>query len=117
MKRQLSEVGNAISTATGNPFAMAGAFIFVWLWALTGPVFDFSETWQLIINTTTTIITFLMVFAIQHAQNRETAAILLKLDVLIGAIDAADDKLVGIEDDAEDAVEAARAAEREKVGK
>ncbi|CAN5716010.1 hypothetical protein BH09MYX1_BH09MYX1_00020 [soil metagenome] len=67
-------------------------------WLASGPIFHFSDTWQLVINTGTTIITFLMVFVIQHTQNRDTEALRLKVDELIRAIDAADDELLDIED-------------------
>ena len=76
-------------------FAVAGAVIVVW--AATGPIFHYSDTWQLIINTGTTIVTFLMVFLIQNTQNRDARAINLKLNELIRAIDAARDQMIDIE--------------------
>lgn len=76
-------------------FALAGLVILVW--AATGPIFHFSDTWQLIINTGTTIVTFLMVFLIQNTQNRDARAINLKLNELIRAIDAARDQMIDIE--------------------
>jgi len=76
-------------------FAVAGAIIIVW--AATGPIFHYSDTWQLIINTGTTIVTFLMVFLIQNTQNRDARAINLKLNELIRAIDAARDQMIDIE--------------------
>jgi low affinity Fe/Cu permease len=76
-------------------FAIAGAVIVIW--ATTGPIFHYSDTWQLIINTGTTIVTFLMVFLIQNTQNRDARAINLKLNELIRAIDAARDQMIDIE--------------------
>lgn len=76
-------------------FAVAGAIIVTW--AITGPIFHYSDTWQLIINTGTTIVTFLMVFLIQNTQNRDARAINLKLNELIRAIDAARDQMIDIE--------------------
>ena len=76
-------------------FALAGLVIVVW--AVTGPIFRFSDTWQLVINTGTTIVTFLMVFLIQNTQNRDARAINLKLNELIRAIDAARDQMIDIE--------------------
>jgi low affinity Fe/Cu permease len=73
------------STIMGNPWAFGIALLLILGWALTGPVFGFSDTWQLVINTGTTIITFLMVFLIQNTQNRDSGAIQLKLDELIRA--------------------------------
>ena len=74
------------------------AFLAIVIWAISGPVFKFSDTWQLIINTSTTIITFLMVFLIQHAQNKDTAAVHLKLNELIAATGTASNRLVDVED-------------------
>lgn len=83
---------------TGSSPAFIGAVIIVILWAFTGPVFDYSETWQLVINTGTTIITFLMVFLIQKAQNKDSKAIQLKLNELIAASEKASNRMVDIED-------------------
>ena len=71
--------------ALGHPYAFAAALALILLWAATGPIFHYSDTWQLVINTGTTVITFLMVFLIQNSQNRDSAAIQLKLDELIRA--------------------------------
>jgi low affinity Fe/Cu permease len=83
--------------AAGRPVAFAAVVFVVVAWAVTGPLFDFSEAWQLTINTLTTIVTFLMVFLIQATQNRESEAIQLKLDELILSIDAARDELIDSE--------------------
>jgi low affinity Fe/Cu permease len=81
----------------GSKWAFTGAIGIILIWALTGPFFHFSDTWQLIINTGTTIVTFLMVFLIQNTQNRDAKAINLKLNELIRAIDKARDNMIDIE--------------------
>ena len=86
------------SVILGSAWAFAGAVLVILVWLLTGPTFHFSDTWQLIINTATTIITFLMVFLIQNTQNRDAKAVHLKLDELIRAIKDARNELVDLED-------------------
>ncbi len=86
------------SIMLGSAWAFAGAVLVILVWLLTGPTFHFSDTWQLIINTATTVITFLMVFLIQNTQNRDAKAVHLKLDELIRAIKAARNELVDLED-------------------
>src|SRR6266446_3000027 len=86
------------SIALGSAWAFAGAMLVILVWLLTGPTFHFSDTWQLIINTATTIVTFLMVFLIQNTQNRDAKAMHLKLDEIIRAIKDARDELVDLED-------------------
>jgi low affinity Fe/Cu permease len=81
----------------GSKWAFAGAGAVIVIWAVTGPLFHFSDTWQLVINTGTTIVTFLMVFLIQNTQNRDARAINLKLNELIRAIDKARDQMIDIE--------------------
>jgi len=88
---------SAITKATGSAYAFITAIIIVIVWGVMGPVFHFSDTWQLVINTGTTIVTFLMVFIIQHSQNRDTAALQLKLNELIAASKASN-KLINVED-------------------
>jgi low affinity Fe/Cu permease len=83
---------------TGSSFAFIGATAIVVIWAFSGPVFHYSETWQLVINTGTTIITFLMVFLIQKAQNKDSKAIQIKLNELIAAHEKASNRIVDIED-------------------
>jgi len=85
------------SAVLGTAWAFIGALIIIAVWGLTGPVFHFSDTWQLIINTGTTIVTFLMVFLIQNTQNRDAKAMHLKLDELIRAIGGARNRLVDLE--------------------
>ena len=82
----------------GSAWAFGGAVFVILVWILTGPTFHFSDTWQLIINTATTVITFLMVFLIQNTQNRDAKAVHLKLDEMIRALKGARNKLVDLED-------------------
>ncbi len=89
---------NAATKFTGSSTAFIGAAAIVVIWAVTGPLFGYSETWQLVINTGTTIITFLMVFLIQKAQNKDGKAIQLKLNELIAANERASNRMVDIED-------------------
>ncbi|PYK12355.1 MAG: hypothetical protein DME64_16800 [Verrucomicrobia bacterium] len=86
------------SMMLGSAWAFAAAVLAILVWILTGPTFHFSDTWQLIINTTTTIITFLMVFLIQNTQNRDAKAVHLKLDEMIRALKGARNQLVDLED-------------------
>ncbi|PYJ72981.1 MAG: hypothetical protein DME72_06980 [Verrucomicrobia bacterium] len=85
------------SVALGSAWAFAGAVLVILVWILTGPTFHFSDTWQLIINTATTIVTFLMVFLIQNTQNRDAKAVHLKLDEVIRALKGARNQLVDLE--------------------
>jgi low affinity Fe/Cu permease len=96
----------AISRITGRPATFLLALLVVIIWAVTGPLFGFSDTWQLVINTGTTIVTFLMVFLIQNTQNRDTLAIQLKLSELILAMEGVPNKYAMIEDLTDDELEA-----------
>jgi len=90
-------MASKVATAAGRPRAFLLALAVVILWGVTGPLFRWSDTWQLVINTGTTIVTFLMVFLIQNAQNRDGAAIQAKLDELIRAVGHARNEFIGIE--------------------
>jgi low affinity Fe/Cu permease len=118
--RIFGDVANRTSQAAGRASAFMLAAAVVLVWAITGPVFQYSDTWQLVINTGTTIVTFLMVFLIQNSQNRDSAAIQVKLDELI-RVGAAQNSLVGIEHLTDDELEDLRTkcearAKAEKVG-
>ena len=97
MDRIFESISARIAFAAGRPVAFILAFLIIVVWALTGPLFYWSDTWQLVINTGTTIVTFLMVFLIQNAQNRDGAAIQCKLDELIRAVGHARNQFIGIE--------------------
>jgi low affinity Fe/Cu permease len=92
------KMSNKVTKATGSPMAFITALTIVIIWAVTGPIFGYSDTWQLVINTGTTIVTFLMVFIIQQSQNKDTMAIQLKLNELIACSEKASNRLVDIED-------------------
>ncbi len=92
-----TRVAERASWAAGTPLAFITAFLLVVVWAATGPLFDYSENWQIVINTATTIITFLLVFLIQNSQNRETKAVQIKLDELIRATEGAHNTILHVE--------------------
>ena len=98
LTRQFSRFAHSISIWTGHPLAFLFAVALIVVWILTGPIFKYSDTWQLVINTGTTIVTFLMVFLIQNTQNRDTLAIQVKLSELVLAMKGAENKFAAIED-------------------
>jgi low affinity Fe/Cu permease len=98
MKGIFRKVAYQTAEAVGSAPAFLIALTVIILWAVSGPIFNYSDTWQLVINTGTTIVTFLVVFLIQHTQNRDAKILQLKLDELIRAVSAARTKLVGLED-------------------
>ncbi len=93
-----AKVASKTSQAAGSFWTFSVALLVVLVWATTGPLFGYSETWQLVINTGTTIVTFLMVFVIQHAQNKDMRAVQLKLNELIAAVEGASNRLIDVED-------------------
>jgi low affinity Fe/Cu permease len=95
--RAFTRFANSVARITGRPVSFVICCLVVIIWGVTGPLFGFSDTWQLVINTGTTIVTFLMVFLIQNQQNRDGAAIQAKLDELLRALDGARNDYVGIE--------------------
>ncbi|MBX7106820.1 MAG: low affinity iron permease family protein [Gemmataceae bacterium] len=97
MNALFSKFSNAVATATGKPVTFVVAVLLVLVWAVSGPFFGFSEVWQLVINTSTTIITFLMIFVLQNSQNRDGKALQAKLDELILTNRDAQNKFIGIE--------------------
>ena len=123
ISRFFNSFSNVVTRATGKPIAFILAVTVILIWFITRPIFRFSDTWQLVINTGTTIITFLMVFVIQHSQNKDTIAIQLKLNELIAANHDASDRLVSIEDLTDEELDVikkfyahlARLAKKEKI--
>jgi low affinity Fe/Cu permease len=106
LRAQFARLACWASRVAGTFWAFIVALGVVFVWALTGPFFHYSDTWQLVINTGTTIVTFLMVFLIQHAQNRDMKALHLKLNELVAAIGPASNSLIDAEDLSEDELEA-----------
>lgn len=118
ISKLFADLAQSVAHATGRPLTFAVSVIVIIVWALSGPFFSFSDTWQLIINTGTTVVTFLMVFLIQNTQNRDGAAIQAKLDELIRA-SAAQNTYIGIEHLTEEELDELRrkCEERAKAGK
>ncbi len=115
MDRFFEMIASKVSAAAGRPLAFIMAFLIIVVWGVSGPIFNWSDTWQLVINTGTTIVTFLMVFLIQNTQNRDAAAIQAKLDELIRAVGHARNEFIGIEHLTEAELNAIRRA-LEKAG-
>jgi low affinity Fe/Cu permease len=105
MHEMFRKVAHTASEKMGTPWAFGIALLLIGIWAVSGPFLGFSTTWQLLINTVTTVLTFLMVFLIQNTQNRDAKAIHLKLDELIKSIDPARNALIDIEDLSDDDLE------------
>ena len=104
----LEKFSSRITTWTGSSSAFALAVFVILVWAVTGPLFHFSDTWQLVINTGTTIVTFLMVFLIQRSQNKDAVALHLKLNEIVAALDGASNRLIDVEDLSEAELQALR---------
>jgi len=104
MSSRFSRFAAGASAAAGHYSAFLAALVIVIAWAIAGPVFHYSSTWQLVINTGTTIITFLMVFLVQSSQNRDSAALHVKLDEIIRALTNADDRIIIAEEDTDEAL-------------
>ena len=116
MRRFFNWFATKTSTAAGQPITFVVAVLIIAVWAITGPMFHYSDTWQLIINTGTTIVTFLMVFLIQNSQNRDAAAMQAKLDELLRAVDKAREQFIGIEHLTETQLEQIRAQIEQDCG-
>ena len=97
MNKLFTHIANAVASAAGKPLTFVVALGIIVVWGVSGPVFGWSDTWQLVVNTGTTIVTFLMVFLIQNSQNRDGAAMQAKLDELLRAVEGARDGFIGIE--------------------
>lgn len=105
MRQYFRRMAQNAAAVVGSPWAFAGSVALVLFWIATGPLFKFSDTWQLLINTVTSVVTFWMVFLIQNSQNRDTKAMLLKLDELIRASSGARNKLLNLESVSEEEFE------------
>jgi low affinity Fe/Cu permease len=116
MDRFFTWFAGRISSFAGQPVAFVIAFGLIVVWAVTGPIFHYSDTWQLVINTSTTIVTFLMVFLIQNSQNRDAAAMQAKLDELLRAVGKARGAFIGIEHLTDAEIEKIREALERETG-
>jgi low affinity Fe/Cu permease len=110
MRKLFSTIATKTAIWMGQPGAFIGSLLFCIIWAVSGPVFHYSDTWQLVINTATTVLTFLAVFLIQNSQNRDGAAIQAKLDELLRAVDKARSQFIGIEHLSDKQIELIRTA-------
>ena len=104
----LEKFSHQATKATGTSFAFVLAVLVIVVWGITGPIFHYSDTWQLVINTGTTVVTFLMVFLIQRAQNKDALAIHLKLNEIVAAMEGASNRLIDVEDLSEPEIDALR---------
>jgi len=104
----LSRFATAATNWTGSTAAFVSAALIVVIWLVTGPLFHYSDTWQLVINTGTTIVTFLMVFLIQRSQNKDALAVQLKLDEIVAALEGASNRLISVEDLSEEELKVLR---------
>ena len=104
----LEKFSHQATKATGTSVAFVVAVLVILVWGITGPIFHYSDTWQLVINTGTTIVTFLMVFLIQRAQNKDALAIHLKLNEIVAALEGASNRLIDVEDLSEPEIDALR---------
>ena len=104
----LEKFSHQATKATGTSFAFVAAVLVIVVWGFIGPLFHYSDTWQLVINTGTTIVTFLMVFLIQRAQNKDALAIHLKLNEIVAAMEGASNRLIDVEDLSEPEIDALR---------
>jgi low affinity Fe/Cu permease len=103
------ELARKVACASGKPLTFGSAVALIIVWAITGPIYKYNDTWQLVINTGTTIITFLMVFLIQNTQNRDAAAVQLKLDELIRSMQGAHNSAMALEDKPQEELEEIKA--------
>lgn len=117
MDRFFTNIATTSATLMGQPLAFISSTLLVIIWAGSGPIFEYSDTWQLVINTLTTVLTFLAVFLIQNSQNRDAAAMQAKLDEIIRSLDQARGAFIGIEHLTDNQIEDIRAALEREVGK
>ena len=110
MRRFFNWCATTTSAGAGHPVTFGTAVAVILVWGATGPLFHYSDTWQLVINTGTTVVTFLMVFLIQNSQNRDAAAMQAKLDELLRAVDKAREQFIGIEHLTDEQIELVRTA-------
>ena len=114
LNRLFTRIAARVAAFAGQPSAFMTAVTLIVVWSLTGPLFRYSDTWQLVVNTATTIVTFLMVFLIQNSQNRDAAAMQAKLDELIRSIESARNRFIGVEHKTDSEIQAIRAAVEEE---
>lgn len=109
LDRLFTRIAGRIAAFAGQPSAFVIAVSLIVIWAVTGPLFHYSDTWQLVVNTATTIVTFLMVFLIQNSQNRDAAAMQAKLDEVIRSLDGARNRFIGVEHRTDNEIQTIRA--------